>query len=204
MEQIKNKKIVTVILAAILALGAVGATFALLNTRSETATNLFNGAGVNIGIVEDGEEKPIESGSKQYPEIQPGTPMQKEVQIKNIDSKEYPTTDTYVRVRLVPIFRDKNGGSVAADLSQVQYTYGNEDGTWKKEVREGETYYYYTESLASNELTSKLITAVQYNAEIPEGTTFELQVLTEGIASGQEGALSAWGLQDFSALLELK
>lgn len=179
---------------------------AMLNKQSQEAVNEFQGAGVNIAVYENGEELESEGQGnvKDYPQIQKDKAVPKSVRIKNIDSEEYPTTDTYVRVRLVPIFRDADGASTAADMTKIRYTYGNEDGLWKKEIVSGETYYYYTKSLAPDESTSELIREVAYEGEVPEGTRFELQVLTEGLAANQSGSLSAWGLNgSFEGLSDL-
>lgn len=195
-----KKKILVAAISACAILSAAGITMAMLSKQSQAVTNEFQGAGVNIGVLENGNLLEDEGGHgdnvQEYPKIEKDKPVQKIVQIQNIDSEEYPTTDTYVRVRLVPIFRDADGASVAADMSKVQYTFGNKDGLWKKEKVSGEMYYYYTKALAPNESTSSLIEAVTYTGDVPEGTHFELQVLTEGLAASQSGALSAWGISD--------
>ena len=65
------------------------------------------------------------------------TTRTKEIAVKNIDSDEYPTTDTYVRVRLVPmiVYDDSKenikagiaGNIAAVDMrGKVSYSYANE------------------------------------------------------------------------------
>lgn len=203
MKQMSKKKVIAISLSVVLvAAGMIGVTLAMLKAKANTVTNDFAGAAVNIGVLEN--NKVIETGGDNtYDKVVKDTPVAKEVQIKNIHSEEYPTTDTYVRVRLVPIFRNAKGQTIAADMSKVEYTYGNSDGLWKKQTVAGETYYYYTKALAPNEESSMLITAVTYTGEVPEDAEFELQVLTEGVAAKQSGSLSAWGLDDFNTLSNL-
>lgn len=203
MKQMSKKKVIAISLSVVLvAAGIIGVTLAMLKAKADPVTNDFAGAAVNIGVLENGNV--IETGGDNtYDKVVKDTPVAKEVQIKNIHSEKYPTTDTYVRVRLVPIFRNDKGQTVAADMSKVEYTYGNSDGLWKKQTVKGETYYYYTKALAPNEASSMLITAVTYTGEVPEGAEFELQVLTEGVAAKQSGSLSAWGLDDFDTLSNL-
>lgn len=204
MRQMSKKKVIAISLSVVLvAAGIIGGTLAMLKAKANPVTNDFAGAAVNIGVLEN--DKVIETGgNNRYDTIVKDNPVTKEVQIRNIDSDDYPTTDTYVRVRLVPIFRNDKGQTVAADMSKVEYTYGNEDASWKKQITEsGETYYYYTKALAPGEDSSELITAVTYTGEVPEGATFELQVLTEGVASKQSNSLSVWGLKNFDGLEDL-
>lgn len=195
MKRKSKKKVFAVLMCAVLAAtGIVGTTFAILHKSSEPAQNKFKGSAVNIGVLEDG--KILEDGDNQktYPKMT-SDGVAKSVKIKNIDSEEYPTADTYVRVRLVPIFRDANGATIAADMSKVLYTYGeNTDGNWLVKDVGGSDYYYYKKALAPDEETTELIIKVAYTGEIPDGATFELRVLTEGVAAGQKDSLTAWGL----------
>lgn len=203
MRQMSKKGKITVVgILALLVIAVVGTTIAMLQKKTDPVQNDFAGAAVNIGVVENGKDVPLEDGdnTNTYDQIVENQPVTKEVSIKNIDSEEYPTTDTYVRVRLVPIFRNEAGETVPADMSKVSYTYGDDSNWRKEETAGGETYYYYTRALAPDEVSGMLITAVTYAGEVPEGTTFELQVLTEGIAANQKDSLSAWGLSDFDDL----
>lgn len=204
----KKKRIAVAAICACAVLTAAGTTMAMLSQKTQSAANEFNGTAVNIGVLEKG--KVLEEGAnganlQEYPEIKKDVPVEKKVKISNMNDPSYPTTDTYVRVRLVPVFRDKyDKYSVAADLTKIQYIYGNTDNLWKKEEADnGETYYYYTKALLPGEETSELITAVMYTGDVPEGTILEVQVLTEGIAAKQEGSLGAWGVTSFDNLSEL-
>lgn len=133
----------------VLLMGAAGTTYALLNTRTVTVANQFAGAAVNIGVVEQftddntiiyegmGEQL-TDNINDVYDRIKDdNTTRTKEIAVKNIDSDEYPTTDTYVRVRLVPmiVYDDSKenikagiaGNIAAVDMrGKVSYSYANE------------------------------------------------------------------------------
>lgn len=133
----------------VLLMGAAGTTYALLNTRTVTVANQFAGAAVNIGVAEhfnddntiiyeDMGEQLTDNINDVYDRIKDdNTTRIKEIAVKNIDSDEYPTTDTYVRVRLVPmiIYDDSKenieagiaGNIAAVDMrGKVSYSYANE------------------------------------------------------------------------------
>ena len=133
----------------VLLMGAAGTTYALLNTRTVTVANQFAGAAVNIGVVEqftddntiiyeDMGEQLTDNINDVYDRIRDdNTTRTKEIAVKNIDSDEYPTTDTYVRVRLVPmiVYDDSKenikagiaGNIAAVDMrGKVSYSYANE------------------------------------------------------------------------------
>lgn len=197
----KKAKIIAAGVLALLVVAVVGTTIAMLQKKTNPVQNDFAGAAVNIGVIENGTDAPLEDGDNTngYDKIEKNKPVSKEVSIKNIDSTDYPTANTYVRVRLVPIFRNEAGETVPADMTKVTYTYDDTEN-WKKQVIGGETYYYYTKALAPDEVSGKLISAVTYTGDVPEGAVFELQVLTEGIAAGQNQSLNAWGITDFNEL----
>lgn len=128
---------------------AAGTAYALLNARTVTVANQFAGAVVNIGVVEqftddntiiyeDMGEQLTDNINDVYDRIKDdNTTRIKEIAVKNIDSDEYPTTDTYMRVRLVPmiVYDDSKenikagiaGNIAAVDMrGKVSYSYANE------------------------------------------------------------------------------
>lgn len=216
---LKNKKTIALLsTVGVLAIALISFTLAMLNQRSQAATNNFSGATVNIGVVEGNDhDKTYEDGIKgnnnTFTEVTTGVPAEKIVAIKNISTTDYPTSDTYVRVRLVPCLRytdniDKDGRhEVAGELVPVdmtgKVTY-NESGKlgekwvkWPDNASDDEAYYYYTVPLtpdAPGNISTNLITSVTYTGDLPANTHFELQVLTEGVSAKQEGAAkNAWG-----------
>jgi hypothetical protein len=195
-EKIKNKKGIAAAIIALMVIVTAG-TIALLSHVTQAANNNFQGAVVNIGVYESGTLLENGNNTKAY-NTMTAAGIDKEVQIKNINSTDYPTSDTYVRVRLVPklVYNDGTeyaGQTVASDMTgMVDYTFGDTAG-WSEQQTGDETYYYYTKALAPDEISSDLITHVTYKGEIPADTHFELQVLTEGIAAGQHTTTDAAG-----------
>lgn len=215
MEKLRNakkSKVIIAIVASVLIIA--GATMALLSQATQTANNNFAGAGVNVAVKEG--DKVLENGSNINTYSKNiSTGVEKSVKIENKYSVDYPTTDTYVRVRLVPIIRYNEGteyaGQVAntnIDLTQLTFTGGSFNDAGKilgsskwvayTDLTSGETYYYYKEAIAAGSDTTELIRSVKYTGTIPKDTHFELQVLTEGIAANQhidtDGNIKAYNL----------
>ena len=207
-KSVNKKWIVVIASVGVLAIALISITMALLNKKTEAALNPFSGSAVNIGVVEKekNDGKPIEhsiNGANTitgFDAIKNGQSAAKTVQVQNINSEAYPTTDTVVRVRLVPCFRydsgDYQGQLVPIDMmGKVKYTYQDAETyntKWigKQEKIDGndsseETYYYYTEVLKPGDTSQPLFDQVTYTGEVPENAHFELQVLTEGIAANQ-------------------
>lgn len=210
-----NKKWVVVIASVgVLAIALISITMALLNKKTEAALNPFSGSAVNIGVVEN--NKIYEDGKNQVTGFDQNAltngGAEKVVQIKNMNKLEnsdtpdadYPTTDTVVRVRLVPCIRydetDPNYGGqvVLVDIKNVSYHYNGSDGInfnkWESKqeatvsgdtTSKQETYYYYKTPLAPGKTTEALFDRVTYTGDIPENAHFELQVLAEGAAAKQ-------------------
>lgn len=214
----KNKIISTRNGAIILLVGGlliVGTTLAILQSIIGTKTNSFSSVGrVNVGVVENG--KIYETGNGQELDKvsnDPNNPSSKLVAIKNINSEDYPTTNTYVRVRLVPSFVYDSGEhagetvatdiKIAADVSEQGVHYNFADNNWTPVAAEnGETYYYYKNILAPNAISENLLASVYYDGPEVENAHFELQVLVEGIQANSTGdqrygtAIEAWELKD--------
>lgn len=123
-----RKIVVSAVVIAAITILAAGVTYARLSSRTDSVVNDFSGACVNIGVVEknkDNNEVVLEdagtdnkgnsASNYNYDEnnkynynilssIDTDNKMvTKEVSVKNITSPDYPTTDTLVRVRLVPL-----------------------------------------------------------------------------------------------------
>lgn len=211
-KSVNKKWIVVIASVGVLAIALISITMALLNKKTEAALNPFSGSAVNIGVVEN--NKIYEDGKNQVTGFDQNAltngGAEKVVQIKNMNKLEnsdtpdadYPTTDTVVRVRLVPCFRydsgDYAGQLVPIDMKdKVTYSVGttgaisdkwtakDEKITADKNDSATETYYYYQEALAPGKTTEALFDHVTYTGDIPEGAHFELQVLAEGIAANQ-------------------
>lgn len=209
----KKEKIAFAVVAVVM-IGAVsGTTFALLNKKSDAAVNEFDGAAVNVAVLENGrlyEDGISGNENASYEKIVTNQETAKDVKIENVLRSDYPTTDTYVRVRLVPSFVYDNGAYAGQVVpvnmaGTVSYSYGD-DSRWQRSEVNGETYYYYTSAIEPGGYTGSLITGVTYTGEVPANAHFELHVLTEGVAAKQAGSLTMWGFASgkFENLQSLK
>lgn len=189
-----NKKVMVAAgVTAAFTIMTAGITYARLNTKTPVIVNDFAGACVNIGVAEKNSDEEVniyedKGSSKDAPYDENGDyntnasyekisesdrTREKEFAVKNITSEEYPTTDTYVRVRLVPMLvyddNEKNidkgvvGQIVPVDMKgNVKYTFASditelsedsfigaddeEEGSWM--YKEGTSFdendrYYY-------------------------------------------------------------
>lgn len=208
LEKVKNTKNKKKVAAAIIAMAIVltAGTIALLSQVSQAANNNFNGAGVNVGVVENGTDKTLEDSTKggntnTYDKIGTSdevTKVEKSVFIKNITSDTYPTTDTYVRVRLVAklVYDDTSADGSAAEYADqtvakditgnVTFNFADNAATnWTAYTSNGEKYYYYKNAIAPGNISDQLLSSVSYNGKIDAGQQLEVEVLTEGIAANQ-------------------
>lgn len=202
------------LLAAVMFL-VTGVTYASLKARTKAVDNVFKGACVNIGIVEKNKNKEMiledSNNSNVYERISENMrTAAKEVAVKNITSQDYPTTDTVVRVRFVPVLvyddNEQNkkdniaGQTVPLDMrGKVDYILADgvvaetssqeTEAKWiykdSLSVDINDRYYYYISALEPGEVSEMLLKEVTYNGELPENTHFELRVLAEGIAKAQ-------------------
>ena len=174
---------------------AAGTAYALLNARTVTVANQFAGAVVNIGVVEqftddntiiyeDMGEQLTDNINDVYDRIKDdNTTRTKEIAVKNINSEEYPTTDTYVRVRLVPmiIYDDSKenikagiaGNIAAVDMrGKVSYSYANElksKDDVNKDIQDNEDLtgsWFYMDNSSSDDNESCLL----YTSPSPRDT----------------------------------
>ncbi|MEG0792375.1 MAG: hypothetical protein RR275_00105 [Lachnospiraceae bacterium] len=196
------KQIVLAVSLVVVLFCAIGVTYAILNTKTEMVKNAFNGKMVNIVVTETVKEKDldVDNATLNYGNISE-EPVSKIVKIKNLNSPAYPTTDTYVRVRMVPVLRyegSQNTGEAVAQQIQVQYTFGQEDTKWRVQTNEnGESYYYYPKLVKAGEQTTPLITAMNLKSGslMPNGSYLELEVLADGIQARPKTAIEdAWSI----------
>ena len=206
LEKVKNTKNKKKVAAAIIAMAIVltAGTIALLSQVTQAANNNFKGAVVNVGVVEG--DKTLEDSTNGgntniYDKIgttDGSTNVTKNVSIKNITSDAYPTTDTYVRVRLVAklVYDDTNADGSAAEYADqtvakditgnVTFNFADNAATnWTVYTSNGEKYYYYKNAIAPGSTSDQLLSSVSYNGKIDAGQHLEVEVLTEGIAANQ-------------------
>ena len=146
---------------------AVGTTFALLKASTAPVTNTFTAAKSGTDIVEelDGNQK------------------------KSIVVKNTGTAVSYVRVKLVCNWVDKDGNVSATPVPAPTIT--NSDWFEKDGI------YYYTKPVAPTGQTSNLLDGnpiTQPNA--PEGCHLEVTVLAESIQAAPSKAVTdSWGVR---------
>lgn len=191
----------------VVALAATAVTYALLSTSSQQNVNTFSGAygQVNIAVVENGDETnredEVKNGNTVIFQKITTNDIAKEVKIKNVDLENYKTTDTYVRVKLVPqIVSDTDETVIYGESVKLDYTMNtnadSKGGMWKYD--KNTDTFYYTRALAPNEESAALLQKVALKeGNIPEGYHLELNVLTDGIiANPIENLKNAWGLNE--------
>ena len=201
---LKKKTLMLGGLAVLLVATAV--TYALLSTKSQQNVNTFSGSGhVNIAVVENNsnghKEDEVIGNAVEFDRITQ-TDIDKVVYIKNVYSDDYKTTDTYVKVKLVPqIVSDTDSSIVYGKSIKLKYTMhyvdDNTDGIWKYD--ESNDVFYYTKALKPNEISKPLLDKVALfeNESIPKGYHLELNVLADGIAADPiENLTTAWKLKE--------
>ncbi len=180
--------LLTVALLAVLAAIGTGGTLAWLSAN-EQAANDFTVGLVNIGIVEGGTT--LEGGSNSFTAFtSSGQTQAKAVQIKNLNTPAGRAVPAYIRAKVIPIWRgaDGNGNGVPVSITLA----GTDTAKWTYRAADG--YYYYTEPVDPNALTTHLMTGVTLNSAVPAGATLEVQVLADAVQAEGGAALDAWGV----------
>lgn len=163
--KLNKKSLALLVCVALLLTCAVGSTVAYLVDKTDSITNTFTPAKVDITVTDK-----VENNTKS------------DVQIKNNS-----TIDVYIRVAVVAYWKDASGNIVAPwnDYEDLPID------TAKWESTGG--YYYYTEKVAAN-ATVKLFTENgSYKApDAPvEGAHLEMQILAQAIQADGMDATSA-------------
>lgn len=186
-----NKKYILLSLVLVAVVG-ITTTYALLTDKTGTTKNNFTGTQINIGVV---EKDKIHEDSSNNIEIyerldQENQTVNKVVTIKNMGG------DSYVRVRLLPLVKDRQEQTIAKS-AKIDYTFEiNTD--WKTD---GNGTYYYTKELKSGETTDVLLKSVTLKEGLSSDYSLELQVISDAIASRPvENLKTAWGIEDFTSL----
>ncbi len=174
--------VVGIAAAAILTIG-MGSTFALLKVQAREVKNIFHSAKINVQVIEvlpGGSKTQGSDGNPvvNFGSVQKDVLIDKNVCIENLHSEAYPTTDTFVRCRVVPILRDGEGNSIA---ERITFETVGMDSGWKISETDGESYYYWTRLLARGEKTKPLFEHMKVTSDIPQGAYLELQILVDAV-----------------------
>lgn len=160
-------------LAALLIVAAsIGGTLAWLTSSPSGIVNTFTPGEVPNEVVEtfNGETK------------------------SNVRVKNTGNVDAYIRVALVPIWRNKSdnsGAGIAASLSQLTITPALPTGdTAVNNWVFADGYYYYSDKVAAGASTEALIGTATVNTT-HDGKYLELQVLAQSIQADGTGATGA-------------
>lgn len=180
----KKKLLVLSATVVLLALISVGSTLGMLQTSTDTKVNPFTPGQGDIGIIES-------SGSSETPgesyELDSSGSADKNVWITNPEGSL--NVPMYVRVRLVPVWRNSTGENAGNVDRKITYVFAGSN----KWVENGD-YYYYTEVVQPGETTEQLLDSVHVEGGIPEGMTLEIQVIADSIQAEGGAAQEAWGL----------
>ena len=164
-------------LLLVLGLGVtITGTTTLAYFTSETASvkNTFETSYVNVAVLQDGNATIYEDNAGGRSNILDvvDTNNLNNYSVLNKDTSDYPTGNTFVRVRLVPICRgtDGNGTGIEVEVGFAGDTH------WEQR---NDGYWYYDDSLAPNETTSEF--DITSTGNLPVGCTLEVQILVDGV-----------------------
>lgn len=164
-------------------------TVALFSANTEELNNVLNFGKVNIGVVlADNEGLDNETAYEDYTSaILNADQIVGGVRIKNLDSDDYPTVDTCVRVRVVAIWRDAQGNGTGIEVNPV---FNKVSDKWI----EVDGCYYYSEVLSPDEISEVLIDGVSFDdTGLDSSGYLELQVLADGIIANSDAVEDVWG-----------
>ncbi len=204
-----NKKRLTVAASLVLAIALVivGTTMTYLTSRTEPKVNNFGVGTLTTDIHENDQSTPesVNSIPINFTDKAP-----KQVAVENAAGKD--AIDAYVRVQLVPSFRDTNGVNLGGDFAMAEpsdnkivftpftdkdltITLAFDDhwsGSWFY-VADDNCFYYKT-IVAPGHRTDVLLEEVQFSGADAAGwkDKFNLDVLTDSIQAGGRAASDAW------------
>lgn len=186
----KRKKIITLVLAGMLALGAVGGTFAWFSS-SDNAQNDFSVANGS------GSDSDVDIYEKFTPPtgIEPGDSNEKIVQVKNIGYY-----DQFIRIKITPSWKDNATGTLDNTLiipienASVKTDFSA--GSWYKEG----DYYYYMGKVPAGGFTAAVIDKVQLSLSADrtyQNKDYKVTVETTGVQASNDAYLSEFtGISD--------
>ena len=181
----KKKTVTLALIAALLAICAIGTT-AFFTDRGK-ATNVITTGGVKIDLLEtavkDGELAPFEDVEG----VMPGMEVSKIVEVKNIGE-----SDAYIRVSVEKAIALAENREGEVDLSLVKLDINTADWT------EQDGYYYYNSALKPGETTKPLFTVVTFDeamGNLYQQSTATVTVNAEAtqVANNGTDALTAAG-----------
>lgn len=194
-----KKKVAALLVAGVLAVGAIGGSFAWF-TSSDTKTNNFetagkadpddpNGAdaGVKVDEIFGGDKDTNTVGG-----VLPGVEVNKDVRVQSTA-----TYDQYIRVKFEKSFENEKLDDNLIHLNFKSDAFG-ENGTW---VDGGDGYYYYKVIVKpQNDTDDKDVTTYLLDSVTLASTAgneyknakYSVNVIAEGIQATPEAVKEAW------------
>ena len=193
-----NKKtLLTLGVVALIAVLAVAGASAAWLTSSASAENGMTPATVEIEIVETFD--PPE-------EVEVGTTVNKDVSVTNLlkgtdhtGTKDRPGTHAYIRVAIVPVWRNADNSGTGLPTGNVQLnTLSGADSKWFLHT---DGYYYYKDPVAPGGTTEQLLDSYKVTSLPDEyaGKKLEITILASAIQAVGD-AKSNWPLDAVSKL----
>ena len=161
----KRKWFGTLVALALVLCIAGGATLAFLMVTTPSLTNVFQYGHVTCAVQEEFD----------------GT-TKSDVSIKNTGD-----TQSYIRVKLVFTWKDKDGNVSAQPVTDQDYKMDLNKVDWF----EKDGYYYYTKALTPGEVTAPIFTAVTFKADMGneyQNATATVDVSAQAVQTANNGA----------------
>jgi len=177
----KKSILVGMLVFSLAALMVVGGTLAWFTSEAEV-TNTFTAGTVEIEIMEGEQEKNISNWN-------PGDTTDYDVWVKSLGSK-----DTYVRVKLEPVWYDDDG-EAEVDENNVELTLAED---WEDYWVLADGWYYYKNILGEDDETSLLLDEVHLKGEETDnkyqGLTLKIKVEAQAVQASNDAYKVAWGI----------
>lgn len=184
-SKIKIWKLITIVSLVTITFGF---TYAYFSADTAQADNEFKTAHVNIAVKQNTNDVYYEDNADSRSNVLQIANKNNlnDFYILNKDSVEYPTGDTYVRVRLVPICRDAQGNGTGIEVAVTL----KGDDNWEKR---SDGYWYYKSVLSPGSSTTEFDIDTS-GVDIPAGYSLEVQILADGLQAHMDGFdyNSAW------------
>lgn len=174
-----QKRLLLICSALVLAALLAGGTLAWMAASEQVDNEL------TIGLVDAKVDEKFTPGV-----LTAGQEYPKQVRVQNADTLGK-AVDAYIRVMLVPTWRDADGNGLPFSALSGEYavTLNLSSGTQWEKVGD---YYYFTAPVAPDAYTDYLLESVRAD-KIPEGAHLEIQVLADSIQAEGGAAQAAWG-----------
>ncbi len=179
MNRVKRRILIVAVIAAVIALTAVGSI--AFFTAEERTHNVITTGGVEIAVNEWADDDKTEP----FPEagvdgVLPGSAVTKIVEVENTGSSE-----AWVRVSVEKAIELAEGKEGEADTSLLALDIDTENWTEK------DGWYYYNSALAAGETTEPLFTTVSFAESMDNlygSSTITVDIFAQGVQTANNGS----------------